>query len=59
MKTPNPRCVGVWGVIGKKIEAKKPNRVSAKCAINIRPGNRPDFVLNGFLSVGFQTDEKS
>ena len=22
------------------------------------PPNRPDFVLNGFLSVGFQTDQK-
>ena len=33
MKTPNPRCFGVWGVIGKKVEAKNPNGVSAKCAI--------------------------
>jgi hypothetical protein len=35
MKAPNPRCFGVWGVIviGKKVEAKKSNRVSAKCAI--------------------------
>jgi hypothetical protein len=33
MKTPNPRCFGVWGVISKKVEAKKPNR------INIRSGN--------------------
>jgi hypothetical protein len=34
METPNPRCFGVWGVIGKKFEAKKSNRVSAKCAIH-------------------------
>jgi hypothetical protein len=35
MKTPNPRCFGVWGVIviGKRAEVEKPNRVSAKCAI--------------------------
>jgi hypothetical protein len=30
MKTPNPRCFGVWVVIGKKVEAKNPNGVSAK-----------------------------
>jgi hypothetical protein len=29
MKALNPRCFGVWGVIGKKAEAEKPtNRVS-------------------------------
>jgi hypothetical protein len=33
MKTPNPSSFGVWGVIGKKVEAKNPNGVSAKCAI--------------------------
>jgi hypothetical protein len=33
MKTPNPRCFGVWVVIGKKVEAKNPNEVSAKCAM--------------------------
>jgi hypothetical protein len=33
MKTPNPRCFGVWRAIGKKVEAEKPNRFSAKCAI--------------------------
>jgi hypothetical protein len=33
MKIPNPRCFGVWRAIGKKVEAEKPNRVSAKCAI--------------------------
>jgi hypothetical protein len=31
-KNPNPRCFGVWVVIGKKVEAKNPNGVSAKCA---------------------------
>jgi hypothetical protein len=35
MKALNPRCFGVWGVIGKKVEAKNPNGVSAKCAISI------------------------
>ena len=39
MKTPNPRCFGVWVVIGKKVEAKNPNGVSAKCAIRARRGN--------------------
>jgi hypothetical protein len=34
MKPPNPSSFGVWGVIGKKVEAKNPNGVSAKCAIN-------------------------
>jgi hypothetical protein len=29
-KALNPRCFGVWGVVGKKVEAKKSNRVSAK-----------------------------
>jgi hypothetical protein len=33
LKTPNPSSFGDWGVIGKKIEAKNPNGVSAKCAI--------------------------
>jgi hypothetical protein len=33
MKALNPRCFGVWGVVGKKAEVKNPNRVSAKCAI--------------------------
>jgi hypothetical protein len=33
MITPNPRCFGVWGVIGKRAEVEKPNRVAAKCAI--------------------------
>jgi hypothetical protein len=37
MKTPNPRCFGVWRAIGKKIEAEKPNRLSAKCAISPSP----------------------
>jgi hypothetical protein len=35
MKTPNPRCFGVWGVIGRKAEVQNPNGVSAKCAIQI------------------------
>jgi hypothetical protein len=35
MKTPNPRCFGVWRAIGKKVEAEKPNRFSAKCAIDL------------------------
>jgi hypothetical protein len=34
MITPNPRCFGVWGVIGKRVEVENPNGVSAKCAIN-------------------------
>jgi hypothetical protein len=29
MKTLNPRYFGVWRAIGKKVEAIKPNRVSA------------------------------
>jgi hypothetical protein len=33
MITPNPRCFGVWGVIGKRVEVENPNGVSAKCAI--------------------------
>ena len=33
MKTPNPRCFGVWGGIGRKAEVQNPNGVSAKCAI--------------------------
>jgi hypothetical protein len=33
LKSLNPRCFGVWGVIGKRIEVEKPNRVSAKCAV--------------------------
>jgi hypothetical protein len=35
MITPNPRCSGVWGVIGKRVEVETPNGVSAKCAISI------------------------
>jgi hypothetical protein len=34
MKTPNPRCFGVWGGIGRKAEVQNPNGVSAKCAIS-------------------------
>jgi hypothetical protein len=30
----NPRCFGVWGVIGRKAEVQNPNGVSAKCAID-------------------------
>jgi hypothetical protein len=33
MKALNPSSFGVRGVAGKKFVAKKPNRVSAKCAI--------------------------
>jgi hypothetical protein len=33
MKTPNPRCFGVWGGLGRKAEVQNPNGVSAKCAI--------------------------
>jgi hypothetical protein len=33
LKTPNPSSFGDWGVIGKKVEAKNPNGVSAKCEI--------------------------
>jgi hypothetical protein len=29
IKTPNPRCFGFWRAIGKKVEAEKPNRLSA------------------------------
>jgi hypothetical protein len=34
MITPNPRCFGAWGVIGKRVEVENPNGVSAKCAIS-------------------------
>jgi hypothetical protein len=40
----NPRCFGIWGAIGKKVEAEKPNRVSAKCAIKARLS---DYRLSG------------
>ena len=40
MITPNPRCFGVWGVIGKRVEVENPNGVSAKCAI---VGSLPDL----------------
>jgi hypothetical protein len=33
LKTPNPSSFGVRGFIGKKVEAKNSNGVSAKCAI--------------------------
>jgi hypothetical protein len=36
MKALNPSFFGIRGVVGKKIVAKKANRVSAKCAIVIR-----------------------
>jgi hypothetical protein len=48
MKTLNPRCFGVWGVIGKKVEAKNPNGVSAKCAI-------VDFFKNLFDTIFCKT----
>jgi hypothetical protein len=34
MKSPNPSSFDVRGVVDKKVVAKKPNRVSAKCAIS-------------------------
>jgi hypothetical protein len=34
LKTPNPSSFGDWGVIGKKVEAKNPNGVSAKSRRN-------------------------
>jgi hypothetical protein len=37
MEALNPRCFGVWGVIGKRFEVEKPNGVSAKCVILINP----------------------
>jgi hypothetical protein len=40
LKTPNPSSFGHRVCIGKKVEAKNPNGVSAKCAI-------------GFLNRGF------
>jgi hypothetical protein len=48
MKIPNPKDFGVWvwgvgvGVVGKKIEARKSNRISAKCAIPYRAARRLD-----------------
>ena len=37
-KTLKPRSFGFWGGRIKKVEAKKPNRKSAKCAIGIGIG---------------------
>jgi hypothetical protein len=45
MKTPNPSSFGVWGVIGKKVEAKNPNGVTAKCAIPKQTKNESQWRL--------------
>jgi hypothetical protein len=56
MKTPNPRCFGVLGGIGRKAEVQNPNGVSAKCAIPINligiliGLNRPRY-LNKLLTI--------
>jgi hypothetical protein len=43
MKAPNPSSFGVRGVAGidKGVVAKKPNRVSAKCAVALGPRGPP------------------
>ena len=38
-KTLKPRSFGVWGGRTEKVEAKKPNRKSAKCAIVAKAGS--------------------
>jgi hypothetical protein len=51
MKIPNPRCFGVWGVLGKKAEVQKPNRISAKCAIGTKNQQAFHFARNRYLPL--------